>query len=74
MNHPRACTRYDARKGRFKASDKGCVFVKLADPSRGWALLEEEKLSLLNRREQSLEEGQLQARARADPCRGRDVK
>ena len=38
--------RYDARKGRFKASDKGCVFVKLADPSRGWALLEEEKLSL----------------------------
>ena len=53
MNHrarrprrTRACTRYDARKGRFKASDKGCVFVKLADPSRGWALLEEEKLSL----------------------------
>ena len=47
-NHPRLKTdaRYDARKGRFKASDKGCVFVKLADPSRGWALLEEEKLSL----------------------------
>ena len=38
--------RHDARMGRFKASDKGCVFVKLADPSRGWALLEEEKLSL----------------------------